>query len=206
MKKSCIGLAVSFLWLVAFLPWQTLAGGVENGEKAPDFTLPAVDGSEHSLSDYEGKFVILEWVNYDCPFVRKHYRPGNMQDLQKTYAEKGAVWLSICSSAPGKQGHFTIEEWERRIADQNVQATAVLLDPEGNVGRMYDAKVTPHMYIINPEGILIYQGAIDSIRSANPDDIEKAVPYVRRVMDAALAGEPIPEPTQTTAYGCTVKY
>lgn len=187
-------------------PVKPAVAGVENGAKAPTFSLPDVDGKIHSLAEAAGKWVVLEWTNYDCPFVRKHYDSGNMQDLQRTYTEKGVIWWSICSSAPGKQGHLPPGTWKERMAAQKVAATAVLLDPTGEVGRLYEAKTTPQLFVINPEGVVVYQGAIDSIRSTDPADVAKAVPHIRQVLEAGLAGKPIPEPTRTIPYGCSVKY
>ncbi len=127
----------------------------EVGSPAPVFTLKDSQGKEHSLADFKGKFVVLEWVNYDCPFVRKHYNSGNMQKLQKMYAEKGVTWLSVCSSAPGKQGYFDQPALNDRMAQEKAVPAAYLVDASGQVGRQYEAKTTPHMFIINPKGILI---------------------------------------------------
>jgi peroxiredoxin len=178
---------------------------VESGEPAPDFTLKDSKGNPQKLSSYSGKFVVLEWLNPECPFVKKHYSAGNMQKLQKEYTAKGVVWLSIISSAPGKQGYRTGPQADADTKDKNASPTAVLLDPSGEVGQLYEAKTTPHMYVINPEGKLIYSGAIDSIRSANPEDCATATNYVRETLDAALSGKPVPTP-ETKSYGCSVKY
>ena len=179
-------------------------GAVETGAEAPDFTLTDVQGNEHTLHDHLGSIIVLEWTNYDCPFVRKFYNPGVMQAMQSEMAEKGVIWLTICSSAPGTQGNFTQEVWKQRMEAWNVVAP-VLLDESGDVGRAYGARVTPHMYVIDTEGRIAYQGAIDSIRSVSPDDIEKAENYVKAAVHALLAGEDV-ENTDTTPYGCTVKY
>jgi peroxiredoxin len=178
---------------------------VEPGETAPDFTLKDSKGNSQKLSSFSGKFVVLEWMNPECPFVKKHYSTGNMQSLQKEYTGKGIVWLSIISSAPGKQGYCTGPQAEANTKDQKAVPTAVLLDPSGEVGQLYGAKTTPHMFVINPEGKLIYMGAIDSIRSANSSDCAKADNYVRQTLNAALAGKPVPNP-ETKSYGCSVKY
>ena len=178
---------------------------VEPGETAPDFTLKDSKGNSQKLSSFSGKFVVLEWMNPECPFVKKHYSTGNMQSLQKEYTGKGIVWLSIISSAPGKQGYCTGPQAEANTKDQKASPTAVLLDPSGEVGQLYGAKTTPHMFVINPEGKLIYMGAIDSIRSANSSDCAKAENYIRQTLDAALAGKPVPTP-ETKSYGCSVKY
>jgi peroxiredoxin len=174
-------------------------------QAAPDFTLTGIDGKRHSLSDFKGKFVVLEWVNYDCPFVRKHYGSGNMQELQKTYTGKGAVWLSICSSAPEQQGYFENEEVKDRMRDMEASPTAYLIDPDGVVGKMYEANTTPHMFIVNPEGILIYAGGIDNIASTDKEDIKKATNYVKETLDAAMAGKEITV-KGSKPYGCSVKY
>jgi alkyl hydroperoxide reductase subunit AhpC len=184
---------------------HTAAAGVAIGEAAPDFTLTDIHGEKHSLSDYQGKYVVLEWINYGCPFVKKHYVNEHMPNLQKEYAEKDVVWLSICSSAPGKQGFYTAEEAIEVNKAQKNAAAAYLLDTDGAVGRQYGAKVTPHMYIINPEGNLIYQGAIDDIPSTSADDVAKANNYVRAALDAAMSGKEVGR-ASTTPYGCSVKY
>lgn len=172
---------------------------------APNFTLTDVAGKTHSLADYKGKFVVLEWVNFDCPFVRKHYGGRNMQTLQATYTKKDVVWLSICSSAKGKQGYFEGKELTDRIAKEGLSSTAYLIDTDGKVGKMYGAKTTPNMYVINPEGVLVYAGAIDDTPSPNPDDIKTAKNYVQMALDASMAGKPVA--TKATApYGCGVKY
>lgn len=175
------------------------------GEDAPEFSLNSAEGKEISLSDYSGKYVVLEWVNFDCPFVKKHYRSNNMQGLQATYTEKDVVWLSICSSAPGKQGFFADEELALRIKEEKSGATSYLVDADGIVGRLYEAKTTPHIFIIDPEGVLVYAGAIDDVKSTKAEDIEGAVNYVQTTLDAALANKVI-EISSTKSYGCAVKY
>jgi len=174
-------------------------------ETAPDFSIEDVNGKSISLSSFHGKYVVLEWVNFDCPFVRKHYGSGNMQRLQKQYTEKGVVWLSICSSAPGKQGYFEIPELKERIKKEGAAPTAYLLDYDGKIGKVYDAKTTPHMFIINPEGMLVYAGGIDDIASTNKDDLGKATNYVSTNLDALLAGKSNPV-KGSRPYGCSVKY
>ena len=172
---------------------------------APDFSLPDTSGKTHSLSEYHGKYVVLEWLNPDCPFVRKHYESGNMPSLQKTYTAKGVVWLSIDSSAPGNQGNYSpadLAKWEK---EKDAAATAVLLDPDGRVGREFGAKATPHMFVIDPNGKLIYSGAIDSIASTDKSDIAKATNYVKAALDESMAGKTVTTPA-TRAYGCGVKY
>ena len=178
---------------------------VEPGEPAPDFNLKDSKDNSQKLSAYLGKFVVLEWLNPECPIVKKHYSGGNMQKLQKEYTAKGVIWLSIISSAPGKQGHCTGPQAEANRKDMGASPTAVLLDPSGDVGQKYGAKTTPHMFIINPDGKVIYAGAIDSIESPKSADCDKATNYVRETLDAALDGKPVPTP-QTKPYGCNVKY
>ena len=178
---------------------------VTTGAAAPDFTLTDTSGASHKLSDFKGKTVVLEWVNHGCPFVVKHYSKGNMQGLQADYTGKGVVWLSICSSAEGKQGYNTAEGWQKLNAEKGGKATAILLDPEGTVGKLYGAKTTPHMYVINAEGTLVYQGAIDDKPSTDSDDIPGAKNYVKAALDEVLAGKPVTT-GQTKPYGCGVKY
>lgn len=178
---------------------------VESGKAAPDFTLKDSNGNDVSLSQYQGKFVVLEWLNYDCPFVRKHYGSGNMQRLQKTYRDKGVTWLSVMSSAPEQEGYYTGDEANKLNVEKKGAATAILLDPTGQVGKLYGAQTTPHMFIIDPKGILVYQGAIDDTRSTNPDDVAQAKNYVSAALDEAMAGKPVSVPS-TKSYGCSVKY
>lgn len=181
------------------------ASGATVGAKAPAFSLTDIEGKSHSLADYAGKVVVLEWTNYGCPFVKKHYNSGNMQALQKAAAGKEVVWLSICSSAPGKQGSMSAAEWQSAVESKGVSASAVLLDESGAVGRLYGAIATPHMYVIDADGVLAYDGAIDSIASANQSDIAKAENYVTAAIDALLAGKAV-EKSKSKPYGCAVKY
>src|SRR6201997_1552385 len=138
--------------------------GVEVGQPAPDFSLPDTKGQNHQLSQYKGKWVVLEWYQPDCPFVRKHYGSGNMQALQKEFTAKGVVWLSIDSSAPGQEGNYPADKLNQIASNDRAARTALLLDPAGNVGRLYGAKTTPDMYVIDPKGTLVYEGAIDDKR------------------------------------------
>lgn len=177
----------------------------EVGKPAPNFTLKSSSGKDVSLSDFKGKVVVLEWTNSGCPFVQKHYGSGNMQKLQKDATAKGVVWLSICSSAPGKQGNLSAEEAGKTIAANGSAATAYLLDEDGKVGRLYDAKRTPEMYVINKDGTLVYHGAIDDKKTPDPADIPGARNYVTAALDEVLTGKPVSAPT-TEAYGCSVKY
>ncbi len=178
---------------------------VKIGESAPDFTLTDSNEQQRSLSEFAGKYIVLEWFNPECPFVRKHYDSGNMQGLQEKYTSQDVVWLSIDSSADGNQGHLLPKEAQQFIQENNVHSTAVLLDPQGNVGRLYGAKTTPHMFIIDPQGKLVYQGAIDDVSSTNADDITDAKNYVDETLELALSGEPI-SGFATKSYGCSVKY
>lgn len=178
---------------------------VSIGQPAPDFTLTDCSGKEVSLSDYKGKVVVLEWVNHSCPFVAKHYGSGNMQKLQADATAKGVVWLSICSSAPGKQGHANPADALKKCTETQSAAAAYLIDESGKVGKTYNAKVTPEMYVIDANGVLVYHGAIDDKKSTNPGDIAGAKNYVAAALDEVLAGKPVSTP-KTDAYGCSVKY
>jgi hypothetical protein len=172
---------------------------------APAFTLGASDGKTYSLSDFKGKFVVLEWVNFGCPFVRKHYDSGNMQQLQKSYTAKGVIWLSVCSSAPGKQGYYAGEALTKQLTQEKYAGTAYLIDADGTAGMSYGAKTTPHMFVIDPKGTLIYAGAIDDKPSTNRDDIVRATNYVSQALDAAMAGKTVTT-KESRSYGCSVKY
>ncbi len=178
---------------------------VNIGEQAPAFTLMDTNANTHSLSDFKGKTVILEWTNHECPFVKKHYESNNMQQLQKKYTEKNVVWLSIISSAEGKQGFVNAEKANQLTELRKASPSFVLFDTDGKVGKDYNAKTTPHLYIINADGELIYKGGIDSIQSADQADIAKAVNYVDKAMSEHLAGKAITE-SNTAPYGCSIKY
>lgn len=175
------------------------------GEMAPDFTLTDSTGKAHSLHDYKGKIVVLEWTNHECPYVRKFYDTDTMQMRQAETVASGVVWLTIASSAPGKQGYLTAEETEALIAKEQSKATARLLDPEGTVGRMYGAKTTPHMFVIDGAGILAYDGAIDSAPSADQKTLANAGYYVGSAISAIETGKDV-NPAQTKPYGCGIKY
>lgn len=203
MKKYAIAMITILSTTWAFQ--SARAEGPQVGQPAPAFTLKDTKGREHSLSDFKGKVVVLEWVNHGCPFVKKFYSVGEMQKLQKEAVEQGVVWLSICSSAPGKQGHMSPEQWNQKNAEVGFAGTAVLIDEDGKVGRQYNARTTPEMFVINAEGNIVYMGAIDSIRSTKSEDIAKSKNYVRAALAALKAGK-APEVTQTQPYGCSVKY
>lgn len=182
------------------------ARAAEVGKPAPAFTAVDANGKEHNLIDYKGKYVVLEWLNHGCPYVEKHYKTGNMQRLQKKYGGmEEVVWLSVISSAPGKQGYGTPEETLKQAAEKNTAAEAILLDPGGKIGKAYGAKTTPHMYVINPEGTLIYMGAIDDKPTTRHASVEGATNYVANALDEALAGKEV-STASTKAYGCSVKY
>jgi len=175
------------------------------GDPAPDFTATDSNGKTHHLADYKGKYVVLEWHNQGCPYTKKHYESGNMQRLQKEWTEKGVVWFTVISSAPGAQGYVTAAEENSYVKKMNAVPTAVLLDPKGDLGHMYAAKTTPHMYIIDPKGTLIYNGAIDDHATSDQSDIASSKNYVSTALQQALAGKPISDPA-THPYGCSVKY
>ena len=199
---------VKFLMFLVFLVSFPLhaAAAPTIGEAAPEFELIDSNGQAHRLSDFRGRTVILEWTNHDCPFVRKHYDSGNMQQQQRTAAaEHDAVWLTIISSKPGAQGHVSPEQANELTANRDAAPTAVLLDEPGDVGRAYAAQVTPHMYIIDAEGALVYMGGIDSNPSADPADIPNSTQYVLAALGDLAAGRAVAEPL-TRPYGCTIKY
>jgi peroxiredoxin len=177
----------------------------EVGKVAPKFSLPDTNGKTRTLADFKGKYVVLEWYQPDCPFVGKHYHSGNMQALQKEYTSKGVAWLSIDSSAPGEEGNYPAEKLNQIAAQDGSARTALLLDPTGEVGRLYGAKTTPDMYIIDPNGILVYKGAIDNKRSTDLADVRTATNYVKVTLDAVMAGKTV-STAATQPYGCSVKY
>ena len=174
-------------------------------ELAPDFKLIDSNRKEHSLNEFKGKVVVLEWVNFDCPFVKKHYNSKNMQSLQLKYTKKDIVWLSICSSAEGKHGNSTNDEINDRIRNHNAIMSAYLIDADGKVGKMYGAKTTPHMYVIDKNGKLVYVGAIDDKASTDLEDVKEAKNYVSNALDELLAGKNVSFQS-STSYGCSVKY
>ena len=196
---------LSSIFLPLVLTFSAFA--VSTNSKAPDFSLKGQDGKTYKLSDFKGKHVVLEWFNKECPYVKKHYGAGNMQALQKEFTKKGVVWLTIISSAKGKQGHMDSKEAKKEFRKDGAMRTALLNDESGMVGKKYGAKTTPHMYIINDKGSLVYQGAIDSNSSANPKTIAKAEAYVKNGLTTSLKGEKISKGKDSTkAYGCGVKY
>ena len=184
---------------------EVAVASIKVGEPAPSFSLVGEDGKTHSLADYKGRIVVLEWTNAECPFVKKHYSGGNMQSLQKTYTGKDVVWLSLISSAPGKQGHVDGAAAARIVKEKSAAPTRVLLDGKGEVGHLYEAKTTPHLFIVDQGGKLVYAGGIDSTPSADPADIATATPYVKNALDELLAGKPVTTAV-TKPYGCSIKY
>ncbi len=201
MKRSIIPAIFGLALVAATLPGAVLQPSTD----APDFTLTDTYDQQHTLSDYEGQWVVLEWLNYDCPFVRKHYNGDNMQSLQEQYTGDGVVWLSIVSSSPGQQGYFSNDEMNARTTAHNGHQTAVLIDASGTVGHAYGARTTPHMFVINPAGEIVYNGAIDDRPSPDPATLATATPYVANALDAAMAGNAV-SPATTQPYGCSVKY
>ena len=189
----------------ALLAVPAFAAAPEVGQAAPDFTGVDTNGNEVSLSDFRGKPVVLEWSNAECPFVVKHYDSGNMQTLQKEATDNDVVWLTIVSSAEGKQGYTTGEEANTYMEEVKAASTARILDSSGEIGKLYDAKTTPHMFVVDEEGILVYAGAIDSDKSFKPEAIDGAENYVAAALASLEADEPI-KVASTKPYGCSVKY
>jgi peroxiredoxin len=175
------------------------------GTAAPDFSLTDSKGKTQTVSQYKGKYVVLEWFNPECPFVKKHYGSGNMQKLQEEITAKGVVWLSVDSSAPGLEGYLTAEQAEKKIAEWKTKQTALVLDPDGKAGRSYGAKNTPHMFVINPEGKIVYEGAIDSKATPSPSDIASSTNYVKVALEESMGGKTV-STANTKPYGCSVKY
>ena len=194
----------SSLILPAFAMGMTEARAASVGQAAPDFTAIDALGKSHKLSDFKGKHVVLEWTNPGCPFVVKHYG-GNMQGLQKEFTAKGVVWLSVNSTAASASDYLPPAKLMAWKAEKKAASTATLMDESGKLGQLYSAKTTPHMYIINPQGVLVYAGAIDSVPSARVDDIKLATNYIRQGLNEALGGKAI-STSSTRAYGCSVKY
>ena len=175
------------------------------GQPAPEFTGTDSKGNPVRLSQYRGKTVVLEWTNADCPYTRKHYTSGNMQSVQALAQKNGVVWLTVISSAPGKQGYVNGPAADALTQTRSAVPTAVLLDPSGTLGRMYDAKTTPHMFVIDKNGALQYMGGIDSIATTDVSDIPHAEPYLKEAMLAVAQGGPVAHPV-TKPYGCSIKY
>jgi len=198
IKKS----VVMILFLFSVIAFSQEA---KLNEQAPNFKLMDSNGKEHSLSDFKDKIVVLEWINYECPFVKKHYDSKNMQSLQEKYTNAGVIWLTICSSAESKQGNFSNDEIILKSKKHGAKFTAYLVDSNGKVGKMYGAKTTPHMYIIDKTGKLVYAGGIDDKASTDIADIKSAKNFVVSALDELLAGKNI-SVQSSKAYGCSVKY
>jgi peroxiredoxin len=198
-------LRYTILRVSVVLGLMTIAMAVRIGEPAPDFTAVDNNGKSQRLSDYRGKYVVLEWHNQGCPYTRKHYESGNMQRLQKEWTAKGVVWFTVISSAPGTQGYVTPTQENDYVKQMNAAPTAVLMDSGGTLGHLYAAKTTPHMFIIAPNGTLIYNGAIDDRPTSDQADIARSKNYVSAALGDALAGKPVSD-AATTPYGCSVKY
>lgn len=189
---------------IALVPVSARAQAVV-GSQAPNFTATDSHGQTHSLNEYRGKYVVLEWHNHDCPYTRKHYVSGNMEALQREWTAKGVVWFTVISSAPGQQGYMTDAEENEYLEKMHADPTAVLIDPQGKLGRLFGAKTTPEMYVIDPEGKLIYEGAIDNRPTTDVSDINGADNYLSDALTEAIAGKPVEHP-YTRSYGCSVKY
>jgi hypothetical protein len=195
--RKLLSLALAALTLPAF--------AAVPGAPAPDFKGTDSNGAQHSLSEYRGKFVVLEWANKGCPYDQKHYLSGSIENLQKEWTAKGVVWLSVISSAPGEQGYVTPSEENTYLKTMHAAPTAALLDPTSTIARLYEAKTTPHIFIIDPTGKLIYQGALDDKPTTEQADLKGARNYLNETLTAAMAGKPIPV-ASTRPYGCSVKY
>jgi peroxiredoxin len=197
MSRRLLSLALGLATLPAL--------AITPGSQAPDFKGTDSNGVTHNLSQYRGKYVVLEWANKGCPYDQKHYLSGNMEALQKQWTDKGVVWLSVLSSAPGEQGNVTPEEENQYLKKMKAAPTAALLDADGTIGRLYQAKTTPHMFVIDPNGKLIYQGAIDDKATTDQADVKTAHSYLNDALNSAMAGKPVQVAT-TRPYGCSVKY
>jgi len=197
--RACLGTFLALMTAVAASAVPVV------GQAAPDFTLTDLNGQVHRLSDYRGKVVVLEWTNPECPFVRKHYDSGNLPSLQKAARADGVVWLAINSGHPGAQGDFEPAQVRAWLDAKGATPTAYFRDRDGRVGHLYDARATPHLFVITADGTLVYQGGIDSIPSARISDLSRATNYVRAALASIKAGEPVAVPT-SRPYGCSVKY
>ena len=202
MNRSTLCRTLVVLMLCAV---PLLIAAAKVGDSAPEFTMTASNGKTIRLSDYRGKYVVLEWHNNGCPYVGKHYNSGNMQRLQKQWTSQGVVWLTVLSSAPGKQGYVTATEENDYLTKEHAAPTAALLDPTGEVGHLYDAKTSPQMVVINPQGVVIYSGAIDDKPTTDLQDVQGATNYVSLALEQAMAGKTVQTPA-TRPYGCSVKY
>jgi hypothetical protein len=200
IRKSFLSLGMLAALTVTFVAYA-----VRVGNAAPDFTGTDSNGKTHKLSDYRGKYVVLEWTNNGCPYTQKHYESGNMQALQKEWTDKGVVWLTVLSSAPGEQGYMTALQENAYVGKERAAPTAAILDPTGTIGHAYEAKTTPHMFVIDPSGKLIYAGAIDDHATTDPEDIKSSKNYVSDALNESMAGKTVAT-SYTRPYGCSVKY
>lgn len=205
MKNTLTRLITATIALAAFCSAGVFAATAQVGRPAPDFTAQDIDGKQVKLSDYKGKIVVLEWVNPECPFVKKHYGSGNIPSLQKDARAGNIVWLTINSAAPGEQGDYNAEKTAAWQKATGAAYADYIRDSSGAVGKLYGAKTTPHIFVIDAGGTLVYEGAIDSIRSTNVDDIAKATNYVTAAITSLKNGTPVAKST-TAPYGCPVKY
>ena len=204
-KLSYLTLAIAFASLAFGWGAFPVKAAVEIGAPAPEFSATDIHGNDFNLADQKGKTVVLEWTNHECPFVVKHYSTNNMQQTQKTATDNGVVWVSIVSSAPGRQGNMSAEDAMKLEKEVGAHATARIMDESGDIGKMYEAKTTPHMFVISPDGNVVYNGAIDDNPSPSPDTVEGAKNLVLSALDDLSAGRPV-EVSQTAPYGCSVKY
>jgi peroxiredoxin len=204
-RRAALAALAAGALAIGFAMTTTSKANVQTGNLAPGFTATDSNGKEHSLAAYKGKTVILEWTNHECPYTVKHYVTGNMQELQKSATGDGAVWLTVVSSKPGSQGHVNGLEANKLTDDRKAVPTAVLLDPKGGLGKLFGASTTPHMYIIDKAGMLVYAGAIDDNSSSSQSSVKGARNYVREALSAMAAGKPI-QTASTRPYGCSVKY
>jgi hypothetical protein len=200
MRRIWLGLLIA-----VFVASAGVVSALPPGSMAPDFKGVDSNGVQHSLAEYRGKFVVLEWANRGCPFEQKHYLSGNMESLQKQWTAKGVVWLSVLSSAPGQQGYMTPAEENDYLRTMKASPTAALLDPRGTIGHLYDARTTPHMFVVDPAGKIVYQGAIDDKPTTDQADLKGADNYLNDALNAAMVGKPVAVAV-TRPYGCSVKY
>jgi hypothetical protein len=204
-RQALTALAASATASTLIAPGAPARAAVQTGRPAPDFSATDSKGVQHTLAAYRGKTVVLEWTNHECPYTVKHYATGNMQALQAAATGSGAVWLTVVSSRPGEQGHVEADEADRLTATRKAGPSAVLLDPKGRLGRLYEASTTPHMFVVDRAGTLIYMGAIDDRPTASHSSVKGARNYVREALDEAAAGRPVAV-ASTRPYGCSVKY
>jgi peroxiredoxin len=204
--SASLGASLGVGTLIGFANFAGSALAQANlGSAAPAFTLTDSNGRARTLSEFKGKTVVLEWTNHQCPYVGKHYRGNNMQALQRKWTGQGVVWLSVISSAPGEDGHVTPQQANQLTAERKAAPSAVLFDPKGVTGRAYGARTTPHMYIINGDGVLVYAGGIDDQPTARLEDLKSAKNYVDQALTEMAQGKPV-SASRSRAYGCSVKY